>query len=315
MRVADLEPTSGTPQAASGDASNAGAAWLSRVRAVALLAGSVRANHLRRVGERLVLELPVHAGRSLLDSWQGHWRGFAQRQSLDNLDVRVMIDQGAPTPMPHSWDAPLSLRIERDPQGFRGTGGLLRDLSRPYDEDDLLLVADASMLVPGDLTGPLEALASAQADVAILTSPIGEPAGLMLLRCGALKRVASVGFVDLKEQALPKIAESHRVEAVVWPERVGFSVRTLEEYVHAVRLHHCVLQDEPVDAGPYAEDWWPKFGIVEAGADVDPSAVLHDSVVLAGGRVEAKAVVVRSLIGPRGVVRSGEEAIELLVNG
>ena len=53
---------------------------------------------------------------------------------------------------------------------------------------------------------------------------------------------------------------------------------------------------ETVATDPLAEDWRPSFAIAEAGAEVDQTARVHDSVVLAGGVVEAGAVVVRSVV-------------------
>src|SRR5687767_16000899 len=62
-----------------------------------------------------------------------------------------------------------------------------------------------------------------------------------------------------------------------------------------------------------AEDWSPLFSLVEAGATVDPSARIHDSVVLEGGVVEAGAVLVRSVVCPGGVLRRDRTAMETMV--
>ena len=62
-----------------------------------------------------------------------------------------------------------------------------------------------------------------------------------------------------------------------------------------------------------AEDWKPTFALCEAGAVVDPSARLHDSVVLRGGRVEYGAVLVRSVVCPGGVVRRERTAVDQFV--
>jgi hypothetical protein len=64
------------------------------------------------------------------------------------------------------------------------------------------------------------------------------------------------------------------------------------------------------------EDWMCTFKLTEDGAAVDSSARLHDSVVLSGGRVGSRSSVVRSLVGPGGVVAAGTEVFdELLPRG
>ena len=83
----------------------------------------------------------------------------------------------------------------------------------------------------------------------------------------------------------------------------GLPVRTLEDYVQALRFHHRRRAGKPVSSDPLAEDFAPAFSLVEPGALVDPTARIHDSVVLAGGAVEAGAVLVRCLICPGAVVR------------
>ena len=56
---------------------------------------------------------------------------------------------------------------------------------------------------------------------------------------------------------------------------------------------------------PYAEDWDNRFAIAEAGAVVHPDARVHDSVVLRGGKLDAGAVVVQSLVCGGVEVRRG----------
>lgn len=65
----------------------------------------------------------------------------------------------------------------------------------------------------------------------------------------------------------------------------------------------------------FVEDWWPTCGLVESSADVDPSARVHDSVVLRGSRVRRGAVLVRSVVCPGAVVRNHEIVVGRLVAG
>ncbi len=291
---------------------------LSQLKAVVLLAGSLRASRLRRSIERTVLELPVDKGLRLQDVWRDTLHELSQALDVDRLAVRIMLDRSAPEPETADWPDPLRLRFERDPLDFRGTGGLIADLARAYDDHDYLLIADGAQLLTHPLIPAVAAIAQETADVAILTDMEGTPSGLTLVRCGALREVSSVGFVDLKEQALPALARSHRVQAVRWNGGIGHSVRSMDEYIAALRHWHRQHVDGPQapasdEASPFQEDWCHSFALVEPMADVSPQAVIHDSVILSGARVEPGAVVVRSIVCPGGVVSAKSEAVETLV--
>ena len=200
---------------------------LSRLRAVVLLAGSVRANHLRKATGRCSLEMPVADDRRVLDCWREQLVTLAEQAAIQTLPVRVMIDQGSRMRTGVSRHGPVQLRIENDPSEFRGTGGLLSDLAREYNDDDLILVTHASQLLFEPLAELAGALAEAEADVSMICGRQGEPAGLTLLRCGCLREVNAVGFVDLNEQALPAIAKSHDVRVVRYDNPAASSLRTL----------------------------------------------------------------------------------------
>jgi hypothetical protein len=113
----------------------------------------------------------------------------------------------------------------------------------------------------------------------------------------------------MKEQALPIIASSYDVRVVQCRRPTGLSIRTLSDYIAALRALHQPIRATATD--PWAEDWKSTFAIVEPGAAVSPSARIHDSVVLAGASVEAGAVVVRSVVA--GTVRRDRKAVDQCV--
>ena len=51
-------------------------------------------------------------------------------------------------------------------------------------------------------------LAEAGGEINLMSHGGGTPSGLMLVRCGCLRSIPSVGFIDFKEQALPLIART-----------------------------------------------------------------------------------------------------------
>jgi len=283
----------------------------SDVRAVILLGGTVRASDFGSAIKRSLLDLPIGGGATLLGYWAWEVSGLCWRLGLSNLSVRVVIGRNCAAPQKAVSAPGVHLTIERDPMEFRGTGGVLRDLAHEYQDEDLLLVATANQLCTEPLPLLAERLWSGSGDVRLLAGPHQEPAGLLMLRCGCLRDIASSGFVDLKEQALPEIATRYSVRVINAGESAGQSIRRWQDYLAALRLRHQPPGEHAASA--FDEDWQPRFSVVEEGANVDPSAGVHDSVVLAGGRVSSKASVVRCLIGPGGVVRSGEAVVGRLI--
>jgi NDP-sugar pyrophosphorylase family protein len=148
------------------------------------------------------------------------------------------------------------------------------------------------------------------ADAAVYATRDGEPTGIFRFRCGALATLPARGFVDMKEQGLPSLASRFDVRVITTDDPAPISIRTLDAYIEALRwlangktkTHH----------GP-SEDWRCTFSLIEPGAEVHPTARVHDSVVLAGSKVGRDAVVVRSLVGPAGVVGAGRSAFDELV--
>ncbi|MEM6749453.1 MAG: hypothetical protein AAGA57_00860 [Planctomycetota bacterium] len=283
---------------------------VSVARALVLLAGSVRANAMRRMTGRPGLRMPVSDGRTVLDCWREQAMALAESGGIAKLPVRVVIDQDATIHPERLSVGPVSLSIEQDPADLRGTGGLLRDIANEYGDDDRLLVAHAAQLLFEPLSSLTQRLAAPGADVSIMTTPEGVPAGLMLIRCGALKDINPVGFVDLNEQALPEIAKHHDVRVVRHGGPGGRSLRTLSGYLGALRDYHERSAGLGADPSPYAERWRPSFGIVEAGGEVGDGVVLHDAVVLDGARIGEGAVVVRSVVCGGVEVEKGAEVID-----
>jgi len=286
---------------------------LSHLRAVVVLAGSVRPTRLRRATGRFVLDLPVDRGRTVLDCWRDQITALTGYFGLKQLTVRVMIDHATPRPTPADWPGGVGLRIERDPLEFRGTGGLLRDLAADYADDDLILVAQAPQLMLEPLSPIVDALAETAGDVRLLADGEGTPGGLMLVRCGALRQIPSIGFMDLKEQALPTIASEHKVMVTRWNGPMGAAIRTRSGYLDALRKYHRLLRGQALEEDALYEDWQPTFSVVENGAVVDSSAIVHDAVILRDAVVEYDSVIVRSVVGSGGIVPAGESVVDRLV--
>ena len=282
------------------------------LRAVVLLAGSVRATDLSRSVGRSLLDLPLGLGETVLSSWRARVEAFAARVGCSELPVRVLLSRAGLPPQVHGCFQRAPVTVEQDRAELRGTAGILRDLAESYDDGDRLLVANAAQV----LTEPLEELAAELldpgADVGLVAYDDGTPSGLSAVRCGALRSIREKGFVDFKEQVLPALAAAGKSIRVARRARgSGIPVRTLDGYLEAVRACTRTAAGRPVDHDPFDEDWFPTFSLVERGADVAPGATIHDSVVLAGSHVGQGAVVVRSVVS--GVVPPGAVVADRIV--
>jgi hypothetical protein len=285
-----------------------------RLRAVVLLAASLRPTPLTAAIGRSVLDLPVERDRTLLDLWSEHVRSLAASLGTAQLPLRILRDGDTPAARP-SAGAGAAVSVEVDPAEYRGTAGVLRDVTGGYDDADRVLVVNAAQYLVEPLreTAVLLETVGGGGGVSMVAHEDGTPSGAMLVTCGCLRLVPSVGFFDMKEQALPLIAKHYPVRVVSRRELVSKPIRSLSEYIGVLRWHHLTQRADPLPDDPFREDWRPVFTIVEDGSEVDARATVQDSVVLRGGRVERGAIVVRSLVAPGATVRRGEIVVDRLI--
>lgn len=278
---------------------------LGRITEVVLLAGTVRPTPLHKQLGRSGLDLPIDESRSILNHWQDHISHLALRLNREQIDTHVMIDWTATAPI-SAWPRSQSaISIERDPLELRGTGGVLHDLAKRFDDEDYLLVISANQLLFEPLDQLVVDMASLGGDVQILSYNDGTPAGMMLCRCGALRDIAPIGFVDMKEQALPVIARHHRTLVLKRQKADVQPIRTLAHYLEGLRRMHGLDGTDILTQ--------PVFNLIEVGARVDPQASLREAVVLRGARIEKGAVVARSLIGMNAHVKANEVVVDQMV--
>jgi NDP-sugar pyrophosphorylase family protein len=164
-------------------------------------------------------------------------------------------------------------------------------------------------------------LYEADADVSFVAHRDGTPSGLMLIRRAALRMIPAKGYMDMKEQALPMIARRFKVTHIDHNRAAGLPVRTFQDYLAGVRWRHIArLRDGHRDRDHFPagsrkhSERTSGFAIVENGAVVDPTACLHDCVILRGARVGPGAVVVRSVVCAGSVLGENEIAVDQLLS-
>ena len=134
------------------------------------------------------------------------------------------------------------------------------------------------------------------------------------MRCSVFESVGEVGFLDFKEQLLPRLAAlGHEVRVIQRPTATGIPIRTLDGYLSGLSAYHRRARGVPAVSDPLGEEWGATFSIVEPGATVDSSATVHDSVVLPGATLQKGAAVVRCVVCPGAVVRAGRTLADQIV--
>jgi hypothetical protein len=284
------------------------------LRAVILLGGSVRPSRLLRSIGRSIADLPVDDHRAVVDVWHEQAELVAQKLGAHGLPVRLLVNsQTRPPRLPRSTDR-CNFTVETDPVEYRGTGGVLRDVLSSYDDNDLVLVIAAFQVPFLPVESILARLWKPEADVALLSPRNGTPCGFLLMRCGCVRDIKPEGFIDLKEQALPQIGQKHQVRVVYEDVPSALPVRTLADYIRALRQLHSGATGQLAEVNQWADDWRSTFSIIEKGAMVHEQARVHDSVVLSGARLEAGAVVVRSVVSAGATVGRNVMAVDKLVS-
>jgi NDP-sugar pyrophosphorylase family protein len=290
------------------------------LRAVVLRGGSIRPTPFRTAINRSIMDMPIEEGVRLMLYWQQQVVDLARAYDLDQLPTRVQVNRGSPLPAAAKAIDGCAVSIERDRGEYRGTGGILRDLAEEYDDDDFILVANGGQILTHSLVEMLHQLHEVEADVSFVAHQDGAPSGLMLVRCEALRMISARGYVDMKEQALPAIARRFKVTHIEQRRATGLPLHSLQDYLAAVRWWHrhgAAQAHLGLDAIHSAEarvrESKTSFSIVESGATVDPTAHLHDCVVLRGAKVAEGAVVARSVLCAGSSLEANETAVDELL--
>jgi hypothetical protein len=280
-----------------------------RLRCVVLLSGSVWVSGFGAAVQRSLLDLPVSDEQTLLELWSQRVQEAAHALGQSELPLRVLVSHGFPSPL--SAVAHASISIERDAAEYRGTGGTLRDVTHAEPPDAYILVAHAAQLPLVPLAPIVRRLAGLGAELGIFTHLDGTPGRFMLVRCGCLRILPRIGFVDLMEQGLRVVSAEHAVRAIQSPTAFSLPVRTLSGYITALQRFHWQLHRGAETS--LSSEWQSSFSLVEPAAKVDRTACVHDAVVLRGARVERGAVVARSVVCPGATVPAGRTIVGQLI--
>lgn len=289
-----------------------------RLETCILLAGGLVPSPLAKLTHRMTLELWLTSQETVFGRWCDVLDHLSLQADIGRPAIKV-VHSGPPYEPTHALsDDRFEVRTMIEPDEFRGPAGVLRDVTRKNDPDSIILVAEAARYIAGSLVHLVQDWNEFEPDILISRSPDGAPAGIMLIRCSALENVPEAGYMDIKEQWLPRcIEEGLNVRTSTTLNFMPFPLRTREQFLSASAVavgQSCPINDSPPVLGPLRPltRTIDKSRIAE-DARVARDAVVADAVVMPGAKIGAGAIVVRSIICPGAVVPAGAVVVDDVV--
>ncbi len=286
-----------------------------RITSCILLAGGPRPSPLTVESGYSVLDLSPTPDRTLLGLWIER---IAPLASLDHtMSLRVVTGQGSPEPVLECDPGPLELSIAPEKRRYRGPVGVARDEAQALRGDDLVMIIEGARLPGSDLLPLAATHQRTDSDITVGINPDDSPAGVYVLRRATLDLVPKVGFMDLKEQWLPKAREAGmRIHTHRFDAPGVMLVRTREQFLQAARTlnnlpdpRQSVVLTAP-DTTTVGHD---ETSVIASSATVAQGAVVTGSVVMEHATVAAGAIVARSIVCPKAVVGAEMTVLDSVV--
>jgi len=273
-----------------------------------LLAEGLRSVPLEMELRRPLPLLPVKPGCRLVDVW---WEKIeASFGQSEPMDIVAASSEGF-----QNFESVASNRRFRrtvDPRSHRGTGGILQDLvardRRAYEDVDWILIIDRDACPPYSLDALAEALGPS-IDVVVAVSDLDRLVGMIAIRPRVLEGIASLGYVDLKEQALKDVLASGERGLAVSVMPRAIRVRSLATWLEAVQFH-CEESTALEGSRPFLQGCC----LIEKSARIGNASIL-DSIVMEDAIVGDDVVIARSVIPPGVEVIAGTTVIDSVFYG
>lgn len=290
-----------------------------------LLAGGVRPSPLRSQLDMPALCLPVLPHVTLLDRWLSVATEIPGCNQVMIAVTRQEDSVAIKDALEHSRSKPpaldLSVHVIMEPETWRGPAGLLGDLAKfssgLSSANTLYIVGEASSLPPQNLSEVIAEVDPSKPGVSV-TNRAGEPIGVYLFTDIALRIIPPLGFYDIKEQMLPALYARGTPIIACATDCEPARIWDRETYLRTVALA-VSAESERTGCSPLAriDEAALVAGacLIEAGAVIDPHAIVHESIILGNAAIGRGAVVSHSIVGPSTVVNPGASLRRAVVHG
>ncbi|MEM7624114.1 MAG: hypothetical protein AAF333_00650 [Planctomycetota bacterium] len=280
-----------------------------KLAAIVLLVGGPGASELASTGCS-TLDLPLRTGWTVCDQWLGFVESI--REIIGQPRVPVLFQIGCNQNLSSRTREKIrrvsNTELCSDESTYRGLGGVLRDLSRRFTPEDDLLVFGTSQLITSSTETVAQELVKSAGDGVVWTHEGGRLAGGYRLSCQLLAELSSRGYIDFKEQALPRLRAIGYLRTSGGQATVTRPIRTRAQYLAAVAAQ---LRDTSENYTSYTNSGWDNTAsLVGAGAAVSRKATVVGSVILEGARINRHALVARSVIGRDAIVPAYSRVVD-----
>lgn len=284
-----------------------------------ILAGGLSASPLVKASGYSVLDFQVTPRRTLLEQWL-HCFELARPFVGPRSEVILACSpESIPVPFAINPDrTQFEVRRALDAHGYRGPAGALRDVAIQGDPDDVILVAEAARCFEGGIGPFIDAHIRQRATVTVGTNEDGSPAGVYVIQRRALAGISERGFVDLKEQWLPRlVAEGHSVCVNQIGVYSSIPLRTRADLIRTAGQAMGWSRERELRMGAFAASTRRSTAIssvIAIDSRVAAGATVVDSVICRGAVVEEGAILAHTIVCPGARVRTGETHIRTVVS-
>ncbi len=285
------------------------------LRAAVVLAGGLRPSPLVEAAGRSVLDLYLTQKSTVLDVLV---RQLSSLPAWDDspLSIRVAHNSRVPAPWPETQA--VNVRFEQDPQPYRGPAGLVADLCAGYAEHEHVLVVEAGRVLTCDIEAMWHDHLANGADVTVGCNEDQSPAGVYITRCGALRGISPIGFVDIKEQWLACAREQGlRVRVHEFSSPGSIPLRTRADFLVAAR--YLDNQFGPgsglsTDRLNRDADGRSQLRVIGHGVAVGPNVRINNAVIMPGAVIGGGALIEQSVVCPGAVIEPKVRVVNAVVS-
>jgi len=285
------------------------------LRAAVVLAGGLKPSPLVEAAGRSVLDLFLTQESTVLDVLV---RQLSSLPAWDGAPLSIRVAHNARVPAPWPETQAANVRFEQDPQPYRGPAGLIADLCVGYAEHEHVLIVEAGRVLTCDIESMwLDHLANG-ADVTVGCNADQSPAGVYITRCGALRHISPIGFVDLKEQWLACAGEQGlRVRVYEFSSPGAILLRTRADFLVAARYLNnqfgSVAGRSTVGLTGHAAGT-DQLRVIGHGVAVGPNVRIDNAVIMPGAVIGGGAFIEQSVICPGAVIEPKVRVVNAVVS-
>ncbi|MEE8154085.1 MAG: hypothetical protein V3T53_03880 [Phycisphaerales bacterium] len=285
------------------------------LRACLVLAGGLRPSPLVEAAGRSILDLYLTSQKTVLDVMVEQ---LTLLPTSDGMPLTIRVVHNARLPAPWPGTSAPNVRFEQDPQAYRGVAGLVADVCAGYEDHEHVLVVEAGRVFAGDIESMWDEHLASDADVTVGCNQDDSPGGVYITKCGVLRDIPPIGFVDIKEQWLASASDRGvKVRVHGFSSPGALPLRTRADFLAAARHvnNHLASRDGRSIAPLPAEATGPEpLRVIGHGAAIGPDVGIEDAVIMPAAVIGGGALIEHSVVCPGAVIEPKLRVLNAVVS-